>query len=103
MYHVRFDGCHTARRLLPSPSKSAATGMSFGSPHCFTTAVRVLLKSTNQVPFEGRQTEKSALPSPSKSATTGMSPGSPQCSTIDLLGLLLGMMCHVPSDGRQTA
>src|SRR5207302_755224 len=102
-YQVPLTGRHTAQSALPSPSKSAAIGMSPRRPHCFKVVAPVLLKLMYQTAFEGRQTAKSALPSPSKSATTGTSLGKPHCFMIGLSGWLLGAIYQTPFDGRHTA
>src|SRR5262249_18728372 len=101
--HVTSESRQTARSALPSPSKSAAAGMSSGIPNLATIgAFGLRLGSTYQVALPGRQTARSAFPSPSKSAATGTSPGIPQILAM-VFPVLLKAMYQVPLGGRQTA
>src|SRR3954447_4910435 len=71
-YQLPSAGLHTTKSVMPSPSKSPATGMSPGKPHCCVYGcVGRELGMMYQVPLAGRHTTKSVLSSPSKSTRGG--------------------------------
>ena len=75
VYHVPFLNIPIS--VNPSPSKSAAIGLSEGIPNWKTRKVPLLVLIYT-VELDGRHTAKSALPSPLKSPVKGMSPSCPQ-------------------------
>src|SRR5262245_18377982 len=77
--HVPFEGRHTARSAMLSPSKSPISGRSPRPPNCRENAVLkpVDESATTYIPGPGRQMAASALPSPSKSPVSGTSPLGP--------------------------
>src|SRR5436190_9391178 len=71
------SGRKTARSALPSPSKSAAAGMSPLAPNGAAKKLKSSLLSTYQEPLLGLQMAMSVFPSPVKSAGTGLSVPTP--------------------------